>query len=243
MQTDIQTLQDFLELPLWTSEFVFEKFRYHQRAIFREQHSNSKQRFVYIEGTRKEKVVLVAHADTYFDEQYEYPQKEHEVFEEDGWIAGDGRNGIGADDRAGCAMLYLLKDSGHSVLITDGEEYRQAGSNWLMEQNKDIADRINGHLFMIQPDLANATNFKCYDKGTDAFRKFIIDKTGYAEPDKDNRTDIAVLCRAIAGVNLSIGYYDEHTHDERLNIREWENTLAMIRNLLAAKLQRFTIGQ
>ena len=30
--------------------------------------------------------------------------------------------GIGADDRAGCAILWLLKDSGHSLLVTNGEE-------------------------------------------------------------------------------------------------------------------------
>ena len=239
--TDIQILQEFLELPLWTSEFVFEKFRYDQRAILREDTSNPKQRFVYIEGTRKEKVVLVAHADTYFDEQYEFPQNPHEIYEEDGYFIGDGKNGIGADDRAGCAMLYLLKDLGHSLLITDGEEHRQIGSKWLMDHNRDIADKINNHQFIIQLDRANSSDFKCYSAGNDTFREFVKDKTGYTEPDRNQRTDIVNLCRDITGVNFSIGYYDEHTHDEKINIQEWENSLTMIRRLVAGKLPRFPL--
>jgi hypothetical protein len=53
--------------------------------------------------------------------------------------------GIGADDRAGCAILWLLKDLGHSLLITDGEEKGGIGSKWLMNdtENADIAEEIN----------------------------------------------------------------------------------------------------
>ena len=233
------TLLDFLELPLWTSDLVFDKFRYHQRAIFREHSSDPKQRFVFIQGTRKEKVVLVAHADTFFDECYDFPRNEHDVFEEDGWFTGNGKNGLGADDRAGCAMLYLLKDSGHSILITDGEEQRQLGSRWLMNSNKDIADQINKHQFMIQLDLAGATDFKCYDVGTEKFREFIKATSGYNETGTDSRTDIVSLCRDICGVNFSTGSYGEHTHDERINMQEWENTLTMVKKMLDSKLPKF----
>ena len=240
--TDKETLLDFLELPLWSSEWVLDKFRYHQRAIFREHHSDPKKRFVYIHGTLREKVVLVAHADTFFDEEYDFPQLDHDVFEEDGWFKGVGGNAIGADDRAGCAMLYLLRDSGHSLLITDGEEYRQTGSKWLMQHNPDIAARINGHQFMIQLDLNGTSGFKCYHVGTDAFREYIADKTGYSEPDREGHTDILTLCQQVAGVNFSIGYNSEHTGEEQLNIQEWQDTLAMIRRLLIGKLPRFPLG-
>ncbi len=124
-------------MPLWTSDPVFEKFRYHLKTIFREDRNNPKQRFLYIEGIRKEKVVLVAHADT--------------------------------------------------------------------------------------------------------FRDFIKRKNGYTEPDKNRRTDIVNLCREIAGVIFSIGYYDEHTTSERINIGEWESTLNMVRCLIAGKVQRFPL--
>ena len=67
LETDREILKEFLEMPLWTSDPVFEKFRYHLKTIFREDRNNPKQRFLYIEGIRKEKVVLVAHADTFRD--------------------------------------------------------------------------------------------------------------------------------------------------------------------------------
>jgi len=239
--TDKQVLKEFLELPLWNSEDVFEKFRYHLKSIFSEDRVNPKKRFLYIEGFLREKVLLVAHADTFFDKHYGYPENDHEITEKDGYFTGEKKNGIGADDRAGCAMLYLLRDSGHSILITDGEEQGQTGSRWLMEYNYDIADRINDHQFMIQLDLKNAADFKCYSAGTDSFREFIQNITGYTEPNRDRGTDIVRLCRDITGVNFSIGYYDEHTTGERINIREWENTLNMIRKLLSAKLPRFPL--
>lgn len=241
--TEVETLLEFLELPLWTSEDIFEKFRYHHRAITREHPSDPKKRFVYIHGALKEKVVLVAHADTFFDEEYEYPKTDHTIVEENEWIRGDGKNAIGADDRAGCAMLYLLKDFGHSILITDGEEYRQKGSKWLMQYNPDIAALLNDHQFMVQLDLKGASHFKCYDVGTDAFREFIESKSGYKESGRENRTDIADLCRDVCGVNFSIGSYGEHTPEERINIREWENTLSMIKKILGSKLPRFSLDK
>jgi len=238
-KTDKEKLREFLELPLWTSDFVFENFRYELKSIFREDQDDPKQRFLFIEGFRRKKVVLLAHADTYFDEYYGFPKQSHKVFEEAGFFIGDSKNGIGADDRAGCAMLYLLKDSGHSLLITDGEEQGKLGSKWLMAHNPDIAEKINRHQFMIQLDLRNVNEFKCYTVGTEPFREFIKAKTGYAEHDRDYSTDIVNLCRDITGVNLSIGYYDEHSCYERINISEWENTLRMLKNLLSEDLPQF----
>jgi len=58
-------------------------------------------------------------------------------------------------------------------------------------------------------------------------------ETGYTEPDRDSFTDIGVLCRGICGVNLSVGYRDEHGWFERLSIREWKNTLELCREWLS----------
>lgn len=131
-------------------------------------------------------------------------------------------------------------DSGHSTLITDGEERGRMGSTWLMKYNEDIANLINQHQFMIQFDRRNGSDFKCYDVGTDEFRSFIKEQTGFSEPDRRSYTDICTLCRDICGVNLSIGYYDEHTNEERINIEEWLNTLRITQKLLDNELPRFT---
>ncbi|MGA8830447.1 MAG: hypothetical protein WB554_02465, partial [Desulfomonilaceae bacterium] len=166
----IEILRSFLEIPLGSADGVFDRFLEIPGAIYR---GEGLERFLYVRGDRSSKVLLVAHADTFWDHDYGFnPGQTHEIKIEDGNItAVDEEFGLGADDRAGCAMLWRLKDLGHSLLVTNGEEQGQTGSSWLMDDNKDIADEINrDHQFVIQFDRRNGTDFKCYDVGTDKFR-------------------------------------------------------------------------
>ena len=241
---DFKALTEFLKMPLGSTDKVFERFSKISGASLR---GDGLQSFLYIKGHRKNKVLLVAHADTCWDEYYNKPKGiEHDLIVSEGIIRSSNPDyGLGADDRAGCAILWLLKDSGHSLLITNGEERGRKGSNWLMNspENNDIAEEINsGHQFAIQFDRRNGSDFKCYGVGTEEFRKYVKEKTGYSEPDRSSRTDIVILCRKIAGVNLSIGYYDEHKAGEYLKIEEWENTLELCRKWLSEKdLPRFNL--
>jgi len=241
---EIETLKNFLEYPIWTSKFIFDRFKSIDNAIFREKNEKGKERFLFIEGEKENKVVLIAHADTYFDEYYDMPIIKHIVEIQDDCFVGKAessgeRIALGADDRAGCAMLWELKDLGHSILITDGEEKGRIGSKWLKYNNKDIADILNKHQFMIQLDRKNGLDFKCYEVGTEEFRTFIEENTGYSEPDIKKCTDICTLCTDICGVNFSVGYYDEHTNYEKINFNEWLNTLNMVKKLLNRELPRF----
>jgi di/tripeptidase len=241
-----ETLKMFLEYPIGNSDLVFEKFKTLSGHIFKENPINNKERFIYIRGTKKDKVVLVAHADTFFDTRYDNEEINHFVVEENGFFIGvdnnDDRCGLGADDRAGCAIIWLLKDLGHSILIVDGEEKGKLGSNWLMDNFKEIATELNNHQFMIQFDRRNSSDFKCYDVGTENFRTFISEKTGFSEPDRRASTDICALCTDICGVNLSVGYYNEHTTNESINIEEWKNTLEIARKLLSEELPKFHLS-
>lgn len=241
MENPVDVLKSFLAMPLYHSEGVFEKFLGLQPHIYRQNPDNSLQRFLFIEGTRPDRVVLVAHADTYFDERYGYPRVTHELVERDGIIysKNEGNVGLGADDRAGCAILWLLRASGHSLLITDGEEKGCIGSKWLMDEHADIADKLNAHRFMIQVDRRNANDFKCYSVGSEEFRSYIAAQTGYLEPDRNARTDIVLLCRRICGVNFSIGYYDEHNPEERIVISEWLRTFNMLQEFLSKEMPAF----
>ena len=243
MKDDLKVLKDFLEIPINSSDGVFDRFLEIPGSIFR---GDKKERFLYVPGKRKNKILLVAHADTFWDSHYldgsVYEQKL--IFKNNIIQSGSTDCGIGADDRAGCAILWLLKDLGHSLLITDGEEHGSTGSYWLMNdpENKDIADQINQyHQFIIQFDRRNGKDFKCYNVGTDEFREYLKEKTGYTEPDRSAGTDIVELCRDITGVNLSIGYHYEHSEDEYLDLTKWNNTLILCRKWLAEEdLPKFT---
>ena len=88
---------------------------------------------------------------------------------------------------------------------------------------------------MIQIDRCNAADFKCYNVGTDGFRSYVREKTHFTEPDRNRSTDIVHLCRDICGVNLSCGYYREHTDEEYLVKEVWRNTLEILRSWLSEK--------
>lgn len=227
---EIDLLNEFLSMTLNSSDEVFRKFNTIAGA---ELYGNSPERCLFIEGARKNRVVLVAHADTHWDNKPGYGAPR--IVCENGIVRNNNNmGGLGADDRAGCAMIWLLKDLGHSILITDGEETGRQGSNWLMNNCPDIADKINrDHQFAVQLDRRNGTDYKCYEVGTDEFREYVECQTGYTEPDRDFFTDIVTICRDICGVNLSIGYHNELCSCESLNIREWQHTLDVCRKWLS----------
>lgn len=210
-------LLDFLSLDISSATPVLDRFRTIPSAIYRENPDNLSERFVYIEGWRKDKVLLVAHADTYWDASY---HKERFYVDCENRIKSI--QGIGADDRCGCAALWCLKDLGHSLLIVDGEEIGAVGSQWLMNSNVDIADRINfNHAFIVEFDRQGVLDYKCYNVGTDKFRTYIELELGFLEPNRLLASDIVYLCRDICGVNLSIGYYEEHCEKEYVDLNDW----------------------
>ncbi len=242
---DIELLLEFLKYPLGSGDAILKRFA----GLPETTHSgkpthcvnpkNRLEQFVYIPGKRNNKVVLVAHADTYWDEGWDENWHagtimEHEIIQAENIISSGTKHfGIGADDRAGCAILWLLKDLGHSLLITNGEEHGQLGSNWLMNSHPDIANDINkDHQFMVEVDRRNGNDFKCYQVGTENFREYINKRTGYVDAGRDSYTDICTLCRDICGVNLSIGYKYEHHDNEEINIKHWQKTLGLCREWL-----------
>ena len=131
------------------------------------------------------------------------------------------------------------------MLITDGEEEGQFGAKWLIHSNPDIAEIIHNSSFMIQFDRRNGTDCKYYYiPVSEEFKEYIEQETGYMESDRNSRTDIVTLCdnqNSCCGVNLSVGYYNEHTPNESLNIEEWANTLKLVKVMLNKPIKRFTL--
>lgn len=229
---DIDILLEFLRFPLGSANEILAKFSSLPGAT---RAGARLSQFVFIEGTRKNKVVLVAHADTCWDFHY---RRDKEVIPQnvelkDGIVRNPG-HGLGADDRAGCAILWLLRELGHSLLVTSGEEYGEIGSAYLMNHRRDIAEKINReHQFALAFDRRNARDFKCYAVGTAEFKEYIAGETGYSEAERSSSTDISTICRNICGANLSIGYQYEHTEHEHLIVADWLNTLQISRLWLA----------
>ena len=234
-ESDCAVLKDFLLLP-HRAETVLERFA--ALPGFVRKAGNGNEGFVYFPGTRKNKVLLIAHADTVGDPDIKV------ALEDDGETLRNPGGILGADDRAGCAMLWLLRESGHGVLVTDGEEPGSFGAKFMRDQFPEMFDEINRDFqFMIQIDRCGKEDFKCYKVGTDAFRTYVNSMTAFTEPDRFRGTDIVHLCRDICGVNLSCGYHEEHTENEYIVKKEWHNTLELLREWLAGEtLPKFALN-
>ena len=230
--SDYDALIQFLSIPVGDSREVLLRFA----DLTGAQHcGDGLAQFVYIPGSRLDRVVLVAHADTVWDEAYTTARPVVSSILSDGGVLRSASNdiGIGVDDRAGCAILWCLRNLGHSLLITNGEECGRQGSKWLMRNNKKVAEEINcTHQFVVQLDRENCQEYKCYGVGSKEFRAYVEESTGYTEPDRKRSTDIVELCQKITGVNLSIGYYDAHCKSASLKIQEWQATLNICRKWL-----------
>jgi hypothetical protein len=244
IDNDVNILMEFLSYPLDSGKEILRRFAGLTKTLAREapvhyvNPDNQLQQFVYIPGTRKNKVLLVAHADTKWDKDYQFALVAGNRFVIDGKLISSA--GIGSDGRAGCAILWLLKDLGHSLLVTNGEygNLRKmipslGGSRWLIERHPEIADEINmNHQFAVQFDFRNGGEFKCYGVGTSGFRQYVREETGFKDAGKDGSKDICMVCRDICGVNLSVGYDKENTTAEILNSEQWNHTLDICREWL-----------
>lgn len=242
-QEAFNILESFLNMDISITTEVFKKFQKLPGAIYEEDGEDPLKSFLYVPGKRENKIILIAHADTVWDECY----RDGEVLEngylffEDGLFKTDSDEvGIGADDRAGCAMLWLLRDSGHSLLITGSEEHGQTAAHWLMEEVPEIGDEINQiHQFAVELDVPGYRVYKTYTVGTPEFQKYVAKELGYEFKER-SRSDIDAICRDICGTNLSIGYYNNHSAQESLNFSEWYNTLKVVEKWISkADLPRF----
>ena len=241
-------LKEFLRFPLTETRAVFERFLQLPGAVI---HGSGRERVLYVEGARPSQTgrcLLVAHADTVWDDYWvgatnpavAAPARDPLV-ETNGVIrSADPARGLGADDRAGLAILWLLRDLGHSLMVTDLEEQGRMGSSYLRKHELKVLSKINrDHAFAIQFDRRNSRDYKCYDVGNNEFRSYLSDQTGYTEPDRRSFTDICTLCdphgggERMCGANLSIGYYEEHSEDEHLVVAEWLHTLNLARHWLS----------
>ncbi len=250
---EFDVLLEFLSYRPSAAMPVLQRFAALDSAI--SHFDGGKNNFVYVPGTRDDRVVLVAHADTFWDAAYlqdlsddftekKLQSKRHRPVLKRGVIRQRGWHkwGLGADDRAGCAMLWLLRESGHSLLITDGEEHGQIGAYHLRDHYPALSQELNAHRYMIQLDRRNNRDYKTYMLPvTDDFIRFIENNTGYTDAGRNSRTDIVALCTDICGVNFSIGYVNEHNPDEYLNVEGWLNTYHTIKVLLEKKQPCFPL--
>ncbi len=239
--TYISMLSEFLNTPLDSGDAIFERFANLPGAVVGKG-DGPLQRYVYLPGTRKDRIVLVAHIDTVWDKSYGKAfTGEHSVLFEDGiFKSGTEDCGIGADDRAGCAMLWEMRECGHSIVVVDGEERGKIGAKYLRKSNAKLFRELNRHAYMIELDWkgTECCLFNQVDN-TNKFKNYIEKDFGFADSKASGGCDLQILCRHICGVNIGVGYHGWHTNNETLVVSEWQNTLEKLSAFLEKPQKRF----
>jgi len=171
-------------------------------------------------------VMLVAHVDCVSGHaETVFHDQTHGVY----WSP----DGLGADDRAGVWGILWLLSNGYrpSILFTDGEE--QGG--WGARAAADALSRAiasSGVRTLVELDRKGSMEAVYYNCGNADIRKW-IESVGFTE-DFGTFSDIGILGPVwdIAAVNLSAGYYREHSDAEYLVTHHLMATLGAVQKLL-----------
>ena len=172
-------------------------------------------------------IALVAHMDTVF----QAPPKE--IFFDSRLNMMTSPQGLGADDRAGVFAILQIVRSGlrpHIIFTTD-EEMGGLGAYELTSIDCPFKDLR----YIIELDRRGADDCVFYNHDGKDFIDY-VEHFGFTYS-WGSFSDISILCPAwgVAGVNLSVGYRDEHTKGEVLFVGHLYNTIEKVKRMLKVK--------
>ena len=172
-------------------------------------------------------IALIAHMDTVFKKPAQevfYDRQKNVIWSPDG---------LGADDRAGVfAIIQIIKKGlrPHIIFTTD-EESGAWGATALGKEDCPFEDLR----YIIELDRRGANDCVFYDCENLEFTEY-IESFGFVEA-IGSFSDICMICEdwGIAGVNLSIGYRDEHSTSEVLFVGHMLNTIDRVVTMLTVQ--------
>lgn len=170
-------------------------------------------------------IMLVAHLDTVHKKLPEiYYDKQKRVL----WSP----DGIGGDDRCGVyALLKICETHKPYILFTTDEEVGGLGAGAFTEHFKGVQLQ-NDIDFIIEIDRRGYNEAVFYDCGNKDFEEYIT-SFGLTKA-HGTFSDISVISPAfdIASVNLSAGYYNEHTTTEHIFLNDLNHTIDKVKEIL-----------
>lgn len=182
--------------------------------------------YIFTEGNIP--IALVAHLDTVFETSITkdgrdlfYDEKHNVMF---------SPYGAGFDDKAGIfAILQIIRSGLHPhIIFTTDEELGAIGASKLAE----LDCPFNDLKYLIELDRHGSDDCVFYDCDNQDFVNY-VENFGFTW-NFGSFTDISELCPAwgIAGVNLSVGYRDEHSETEVLFVGQLLSTINKVKKML-----------
>lgn len=142
--------------------------------------------------------------------------------------------GIGGDDRCGTWIIMDILKANHrpSVVFCEQEEIGCRGAKEFAKSKyiKELEGKINYIIEFDRRGNGDAVFYNCENKD---FVKFIEKETGFKEA-WGSCSDISYIAPAmkVAAVNLSSGYYSEHTKGETVVLKDMKHTAEVAKKLL-----------
>lgn len=201
-----------------------ELLRYYQEKDIITDYDN----YIVAKGTLP--VGLCAHIDTVF----KTPPKEV-IYDPKlkVYMCSQGQ-GLGADDRAGVAGLFNLLARGYlpTIILCNYEEVGGIGARTLVA-DAEARPFLEGLNYLIELDRSGSIDCVFYDDENAEFHSY-VESFGFVTS-IGSFSDISTLCPelGISGVNLSTGYYNEHSRGESLRFDEFLMTVDKMDLMLA----------
>lgn len=178
--------------------------------------------FLYAKGKSNCPILLTAHMDTVHKETC----VDIKVSNIQGKTILTSPQGIGGDDRCGIWMIWKLlcfTKYRPSILFCEDEEIGGVGSSKFVKTK--YVDDLKELKYLVELDRANSNDAVYYDCGNEEFMDYISETIGYKEA-YGSFSDIGHLSPACdkASVNLSCGYYKQHTLQEYVVFEEMKDT-------------------
>lgn len=168
---------------------------------------------------------LVAHLDTVFSQ---VPQN---IFYDRVKNVMWSPEGLGADDRAGVYSIIQLIKQGlrPTIIFTTDEERGAIGADKMIDDFPEAPVELK---YIIQLDRRGSNDCVFYDCDNPKFEEYV--ETFDFVTTYGTFSDISVICPAwgVAGVNLSIGYINEHSYSEILYIGSMLSTIKKVEKML-----------
>lgn len=140
--------------------------------------------------------------------------------------------GLGADDRAGVYAIIQIIEAGYRphIILCKDEEIGGKGADAVIQLFPQCP--FENLKCLIELDRSGKNDCVFYDCDNEDFVKY-IEKFGFKE-DIGSFSDISILAPQweVAAVNLSIGYFYEHTLAEFLHLGYLTNTIRKVKKIL-----------
>lgn len=189
--------------------------------------TKTKKGFLYGKGSLP--VMLVAHMDTV----HKVPVKTICYSKDRKTIMSP--EGIGGDDRTGVYMiLQIIRKYRCHVLFCEDEEIGGVGAQKFAESN--IKPEIN---YIVELDRRGSNDAVFYDCDNPEFTKFV---TGFGfKEEMGSFSDISIIAPElkVAAVNISAGYYCEHSQHEYVDLQVIDKNIKLVGKMVSSLSEKF----